>query len=75
MPSTPRLPDGSSFDEADWEEVESFTVPSRSRRFKGGFSTQIVYRNKRTDELITRHQIEKNNILVHDHFRPGGTKQ
>lgn len=70
----PRLPDGRPFNPQDWELVGERREPARGRRYRGGQSIEIVYRNMHTGELVTRHRIEKSGKIVHDHFRPGGLK-
>jgi len=70
----PRLPDGRRFNPKDWELLGERREPARGRRYRGGQSIEIVYRNMHTGELVTRHHIEKGGKIVHDHFRPGGLK-
>lgn len=72
--SYPPLPDGGEFDPAEWQLVEERREPARGRRYQGGTSIETVYRHKETGTVVTRHRIEVEGKMVHDHFRPGGAK-
>lgn len=72
--SYPPLPDGNAFDPNEWELVEERRELARGRRYHGGISIETVYRHERTGDVVTRHRIEIDGRVVHDHFRPGGAK-
>lgn len=70
----PLLPNGRTFDPKAWEWVAGKREPAKGRKYHSGWSIETIYRHKKTGELVTRHQIEKSDKIMHDHFRPGGLK-